>query len=43
MSLQIGGQSSALKSVAQFLILGALAAAVLNSSDIKRYFELKSM
>jgi hypothetical protein len=43
MSLQIGGQSSALRSVAQWVILGALAAAVLSSSDIKRYFELRSM
>jgi hypothetical protein len=43
MSLQIGGQSSGLKAIAQWVILGALAAAVINSSDIKRYFELKSM
>jgi hypothetical protein len=43
MSLQIGGQSSGLRSLAQWVILGALAAAVINSADIKRYFELRSM
>ena len=43
MSLQIGGQSSGLRSLAQWIVLGALAAAVINSGDIKRYFELRSM
>ncbi|HVS44898.1 MAG TPA: hypothetical protein VMU20_21790 [Candidatus Dormibacteraeota bacterium] len=43
MSLTIGGQSSGLRSLAQWVILGALAAAVINSSDIKRYFELRNM
>jgi hypothetical protein len=43
MSLQIGGQSSGLRSLAQWIILGALAAAVINSADIKRYFDIRSM
>jgi len=43
MSLQIGGQSSALRQLAQWVILGAIAAAVINSSDIRRYFELRNM
>jgi len=29
--------------LAQWIVLGALAVAVINSADIKRYFELRSM
>jgi hypothetical protein len=43
MSLQIGGQSSALKQIAQWAILGALAAVVISSADIRRYFDIRGM
>jgi hypothetical protein len=43
MSLQIGGQSSALRQIAQWVILGALAAAVISSADIRRYFDMRGM
>ena len=43
MSLQIGGQRSGLRSLAQWVVLGALAAAVINSADIKRYLDIRSM
>jgi hypothetical protein len=39
----LGNQNSALRTVAQWLILGAIIGAVLNSKDIQRYLKIRSM
>ena len=43
MSLMLGGQKSALRTIVQWLILGAMVGAVLNSKDIQRYLKIRSM
>ncbi|MGA8417296.1 MAG: hypothetical protein WB808_11840 [Candidatus Dormiibacterota bacterium] len=43
MGLMLGGQKSALRTIAQWLILGAFVGAVLNSKDIQRYLKIRSM
>jgi hypothetical protein len=42
-SLMLGGQKSALRTIAQWLVLGAIVGAVLNSKDIQRYLKIRSM
>ena len=43
MSLMLGNQKSGLRTIAQWLILGAIVGAVLNSKDIQRYLKIRSM
>jgi hypothetical protein len=43
MGLMLGGQRSALRTIAQWLILGAVVGVVLNSKDIQRYLKIRSM
>ncbi len=43
MGIMVGGQKSALRTIAQWLILGAVVGAVLNSKDIQRYLKIRSM
>jgi len=43
MGILVGGQKSALRTIAQWLILGAVVGAVLNSKDIQRYLKIRSM
>jgi hypothetical protein len=38
----LGGQKSALRTLAQWLVLGAIVG-VLNSKDIQRYLKIRSM
>jgi hypothetical protein len=37
------GQKSGLRTLAQWLVLGAIIGAVLNSKDIQRYLKIRSM
>jgi hypothetical protein len=39
----LGSQKSPLRTIAQWLILGAIVGAVLNSKDIQRYLKIRSM
>ncbi len=39
----LGNQSSGLRTIVQWLILGAIVGAVLNSKDIQRYLKIRSM
>lgn len=43
MGLMVGGQKSALRTIAQWLIISAVVGAVLNSKDIQRYLKIRSM
>lgn len=43
MGLMLGGQKSALRMIAQWLILGAIVGAVLNSNDNQQYLKIRSM
>jgi len=37
------GQKSGLRTLVQYLVLGAIIGAVLNSKDIQRYLKIRSM
>ncbi len=39
----LGSQKSGLRTIAQWLVLGAIVGAVLNSKDIQRYLKIRSM
>jgi hypothetical protein len=39
----LGGQKSGLRTIVQWLVLGAIIGAVLNSKDIQRYLKIRSM
>jgi hypothetical protein len=39
----LGNQKSGLRTIVQWLILGAIVGAVLNSKDIQRYLKIRSM
>jgi len=39
----LGSQRSGLRTLAQWLVLGAIVGAVLNSKDIQRYLKIRSM
>ena len=39
----LGSQKSGLRTIVQWLILGAIVGAVLNSKDIQRYLKIRSM
>lgn len=39
----LGSQKNGLRTIAQWLILGAIVGAVLNSKDIQRYLKIRSM
>ena len=39
----LGSQKSGLRTIALWLILGAIVGAVLNSKDIQRYLKIRSM
>jgi hypothetical protein len=39
----LGNQNSGLRTIVQWLILGAIVGAVLNSKDIQRYLKIRSM
>jgi hypothetical protein len=39
----LGGQKSGLRTIAGWLILGAIIGAALNAKDIQRYLKIRSM
>jgi hypothetical protein len=39
----LGSQKNGLRTIVQWLILGAIVGAVLNSKDIQRYLKIRSM
>jgi len=39
----LGSQNNGLRTIVQWLILGAIVGAVLNSKDIQRYLKIRSM
>jgi hypothetical protein len=43
MSLMLGNQNSALRTLVQWLVIGAIVGAVLNSKDIQRYLKIRGM
>ena len=43
MSLMLGKQGSGLRTLVQWLVVGAIIGAVLNSKDIQRYLKIRSM
>lgn len=43
MALMIGNRNSGFRSLAQWLVVGAVVGALLNSKDIQRYLKIRSM
>ncbi len=43
MSLMLGNQNSGLRTLVQWLVIGAIVGAVLNSKDIQRYLKIRGM
>jgi hypothetical protein len=43
MSLMLGNRNSGLRTLAQWLVIGAIVGAVLNSKDIQRYLKIRGM
>ena len=41
MSLMLGNQNSGLRTLVQWLVIGAIVGAVLNSKDIQRYLKIR--
>jgi hypothetical protein len=43
MSLMLGNRNSGLRTLVQWLVIGAVIGAVLNSKDIQRYLKIRGM
>jgi hypothetical protein len=43
MSLMLGNRGGAMRSLVQWLVIGAIIGAVLNSKDIQRYLKIRGM
>jgi len=43
MSLRVGNSAGGLRSLVQWVIVGAVIGAVLNSKDIQRYLKIRGM